>query len=176
MDNGQIENLLLQMADGSTTAFEELYKTTKAQVYAFSLSYLKNGYDAEDVVQDTYISIYNSVGNYKPKGKPMAWIFTIAKNLCLMKFREQSKAPKINIDDFAETIAAPAEYEEDKELIVEIMKILKEDDLKIVMMHAVGDLKFREIAEILDLALPTVLSKYNRSIKKLRTKLEMEEI
>ena len=52
------------------------------------------------------------------------------------------------------------------------MRVLGDEERQVVMLHAVAGFKHREIAQMLDMALPTVLSKYNRALKKLRTRLE----
>ena len=57
---------------------------------------------------------------------------------------------------------------EEKLVIREFMKILSEEEREIVYLHTIAGFKFREIAHICNLALPTVLSKYHRALKKLR--------
>ena len=62
------------------------------------MSILANQTDAEDVVQETFISIYNNAKTYKGKNKAMAWIFTIARNHSLIKIRERMKNAHSNLD------------------------------------------------------------------------------
>ena len=80
------EELLRQVAFGDREAFHQLYLETNRSVYSFILSILKNPQDAEEVLQETYLKIWTSARSYKPQGKPLAWMFTIARNLCYMKF------------------------------------------------------------------------------------------
>ena len=56
------------------------------------------------------------------------------------------------------------------------MNVLNEDERQIVMLHSMAGMKHREIAEIVDMPVSTVLSKYNRSLKKLRQSLEVKEV
>ena len=56
-----------------------LYRQTKASVFGYALSLLKNPYDAEDVLHDCFVSIYSAAEGYVSSGKPMAWILTITR-------------------------------------------------------------------------------------------------
>ena len=83
------EDLLRQVGEGSQDAFKQLYEKTDRTLYGFILSILRNPHDTEEVMQETYMKIWTSASGYQPQGKPLAWMFTIARNLCYMKFREQ---------------------------------------------------------------------------------------
>ena len=76
-----LETYLSQIAEGSKDGLALLYEQTYAAVYGFALSILRNPQDAEDVQHDTYIQIWKAASSYRPTGKPMAWIFTITRNL-----------------------------------------------------------------------------------------------
>ena len=70
---------ILAVARNGPDALRRLYEKTSKGVYAYALSLLKNAHDAEDVCQETFLSIYDKAGDYEPQGKPMAWIITVAK-------------------------------------------------------------------------------------------------
>ena len=129
---------LLETAQGDTCAFAQLYTHTSAAVYGFALSILKNAHDAEDVLHDTFLSIRSAAQGYRPMGKPMAWILTIARNLCMARLRQRSRDAQ---------------------------------ERQIVTLHALAGFRHREIAEIMGMPLPTVLSKYHRALKKLKQNL-----
>ena len=95
------EELLRQVAHGDGEAFHQLYLETNRSVYSFILSILKNPQDAEEVLQETYLKIWTSAGSYKPQGKPLAWMFTIARNLCYMKFRDQKRIADVGLDELS---------------------------------------------------------------------------
>jgi RNA polymerase sigma-70 factor (ECF subfamily) len=80
------------MAEGDNDAFRDLYQQTSSAVYGFALSILRNVHDAENVMHDAYLRIHRSAAAYQPMGKPMAWILTIAKNICLMQLRQQKRS------------------------------------------------------------------------------------
>lgn len=126
--------------------------------------------DAEDVLHDTYLAVYSSAESYTAKGKPMAWIMTIAKNLARMRMRKARRQLDIADDDWGLYLAAKSEVSSDERVLLQTaMKILSDDEQQIVMLHAVAGVKHREIAALLDMPTATVLSKYSRAIKKLRT-------
>ena len=156
-----LESLLARIAKGDKEALGELYERTPA--------------DAEDVLHDTYLAVYSSVESYTAKGKPMAWIMTIAKNLARMRMRKARRQLDIADDDWGRYLAAKSEVSSDERVLLQTaMKILSDDEQQIVMLHAVAGVKHREIAAILDMPTAMVLSKYSRAIKKLRTVMEAD--
>ena len=81
----ELSSYIVRIADKDTNALHELYEFINKNVYAYSLSILKNHDDALEVMQDTFITIYNNADKYENQDKPMAWILTITKNLSYMK-------------------------------------------------------------------------------------------
>ena len=163
---------------GDADAFRQLYHNTDRTVYSFILSIIKNPQDAEEVMQETYLKIWTSAASYQSQGKPLAWIFTIARNLCYMRFRDQKRQADMGLDDLngEETgeLCLPLENLADAMVLRSALEILKEDERQIVLLHASAGLKHREIASNLQMPLATVLSKYNRAIKKLKQYLREE--
>ena len=167
--------LIVEIADGSQQALHELYDSVSASVYGFVLSITKNSHDAEDVLQETFLTVFEKASDYKPSGKPMAWIFTIAKNQALSKLRSHSKLHLIdeeksqledafdNIDNLEQRLVIEASF-----------KVLSDDERQILMLHALSGMKHREISAVLEMPINTVLSKYHRAIKKMRTELSQE--
>ena len=167
------ESLFPRIAAGEKEAFHTLYETCSSSVFAFALSLLRHRDDAEDAMHDTFLKIRSAAHLYKPQGKPMAWIFTITRNICLMMYRkkahtapmpeEPADAP-LGLDQIANL--------EDRLTLEKAFTVLPEDTCRIIMLHAVSGMKFREIADVLNVPLSTVLSKHNRGIKRLRKELE----
>ncbi len=169
-----LEPLIYAISAGDRDSLAELYRRTRTAVYALALSYLKNGQDAEDVVQDTFVRIWDNAYRYQSKGKPMAWILTIGKNLTLMKLRERKKTEPLPTDETSSDLLfpSPALSTEERQLLCTALETLSTSERQVLLLHAVTGLKHREIAALLELPLATVLSKYHRSLKKLQTKLE----
>lgn len=172
----RLEEMLQEIATGEKTAMESLYWETRAAIYGFSLSITKNAADAEEVLQETYLKIWLNAAEYKAKGTPMAWILTIAKNLSLMKIREQSKYQELEADEWERTfkISDHSSSVEDRHLLETVLNLLTKEEREIILLHAVAGMKHREIADLLEIAIPTILSKYHRGLKKLKQHLESE--
>jgi RNA polymerase sigma-70 factor (ECF subfamily) len=167
------ETLFRLIGEGDRDAFCELYSLTRSAVYSYALSLLHNESDAEDVMQDTYLKIRSAAHLYRPQGKPMAWILTIERNLCLMKFRQRKTQSVIPIEDAANRIDfSQIEDREDRIVLETALNSLSREECQIIVLHAVSGLKHREIGNLLEMPLSTVLSKYNRGIKKLQRLLE----
>lgn len=172
-DPALLEKQLLDVANGDVQALAELYQQTRDAVYGFALSILKDRHDAEDVLQETYVRIHLCAASYRPGTKPMSWIFTIAKNLSLMKLRERSKIGELTDSQWEQLPQdAPEITSEDRLILQAALYQLSGQERQIVMLHALSGLKHREIGQLLELPLATVLSKYHRAIKKLKKLLE----
>lgn len=172
------EELLKKTGNGDQDAFRQLYQNTERSMYGFILSIAKHPQDAEEIMQEAYLKVWTSAGTYKPQGKPLAWMFTIARNLCYMKFREQKHDSEITLDDLTgmETgeVCTEIELAADKMVLLAALKILKQEEREIVLLHATAGMKHREIAASLKIPLATALSRYNRAMKKLEQHLREE--
>ncbi len=168
-----LENCIAAIAAGDKEALTRLYEETYAAVYGFALSFLKNPHDAEDVLQDVYVKIWETAGSYRPMGKPLAWIFTITRNYALMSIRRQNKTLPVDSEQWGNMSEKEDDLDPlDRLILNSIMKELSEDDQRIVFLHAVAGMKHKEIAELMDMSLSSVLSRYNRALKRLRRILE----
>ena len=174
--NGELEALIDGIAAGSREDLAELYRRTRAAVYGLALSYLKNGAEAEDVAQDTFVKVWAAAPSYRPQGKPMAWLLTIARNLALGRLRTAARIQDLSEAQWsAFSIESDTLTADDRTVLAAALGRLSDEERHIVVLHAVCGLKHREIAQFLGLALPTVLSKYHRSLKKLKTILEGDD-
>ena len=170
------EGLLGRVGRGDLTALESLYLQTEKAVYALALSILRNPHDAEDIVQETYLKVRAAAHLYVPQGKPLAWLFTITKNLCRDLLRGQSRteaAPDGAEDDLRFSYVSDPT---DRLVLEAALKALGEEERQVVLLHAASGLKHREIARDLGLPLSTVLSRYSRALKKLQRYLTEEGV
>lgn len=173
-ETDRIEHCIGEIArNASNESAEELYLLTKDAVYGYALSILKNTHDAEDVFHDCFLSVYRSAQNYVPNGKPMAWIFTVARNLCLSKLRARSRFSQIPEEDWENYLESNERISpEDKIVLEHCLKDLADDERDILLLHVLSGMKHREIAELTDRHLSTILSKYHRTLRKMRALLE----
>lgn len=85
------ENLFSRIGQNDMTALDELYHLTERTLYAFSLSLTRDHEESIELIQETYLKVMSAAHLYKPMGKPLAWLFTIAKNLYYSKYRKERK-------------------------------------------------------------------------------------
>ncbi len=168
IDSAEISNLLTMIAEGDKSALEELWIKTKDGLYSFILSYIRNKQLSEDALQETFIAIYKSADQFK-WGNARAWVFTIARNTAVSLLRKQKEA-SYEPGGIAE-LPDESDFENQsaqKDELGRLLDSLDETSRRIVLLHAVSDLKHREIAKILSLPLGTVYRRYSQSIKKLK--------
>ena len=169
------EGLFEKIAHGDDAAFTELYYASYRQIYGFLLALTKNKEDAEDLLQNTYIRIRNGSHLYRKQGTPMTWMCAVAKNQFLDFVRKKSKGVSVDFDEVekyvSEGLGTGVKQHKDveNEMVLEkAFEILNKQERTIVVLHMIDGLKHREISKITGIPLSTVLSKYNRSLKKLR--------
>ena len=85
-----IDHALRAMGNGDCDALRLLYAASAPEIYAFALSCLRHPQDAEDVLHDCLLRAWENAGSYRSQGKPLAWLLTIARNLCMDEFRRPS--------------------------------------------------------------------------------------
>ncbi|NLB19353.1 MAG: RNA polymerase sigma factor [Clostridium sp.] len=166
------EGLFKRIGANDMDALEELYNLTERTLYAYTLSIVKNHEETLDLMQETYMKIMASAHLYKPMGKPLAWMFTIAKNLFLSKIRKDKREVNMDTVEVEDDMRFSYVTDSDDKMILEMaLDILTEEERQIVLLHAVSGLKHKEIAESIGLKLSTTLSKYHRALKKIREHL-----
>ena len=168
MTTKELNNLIKLLQNGDMAVFDNVYHETKSVVYYAILNILKDKSLSEDIMQDTYLKALEKIQTFKPRYSFKSWIVMIARNLAINEYnrrkRELSFDP--NQDEY---IFGSSESTSEKELIVkQMIEYLKDDEREIVLLHVVGDLKHREIAEIVNKPLGTVTWIYNQAIKKLK--------
>jgi len=153
--------------------------------YARSISYSQE--DAEDLVQDTYMRAYRFFHQYTPGSNCKAWLFTILRNLYNTRYKKYKKKPdKVHYEDTDEVYNFMVEGEWTSEIgdpeseffdnilpkrIVEAIEELPEEFKSTLILADLEDFSYKEIAEILDCPLGTVMSRLHRARNILKKKL-----
>ncbi len=176
MDKTEIDGLLRLIAIGDNAAFERLYMQTRRGVYAFLYTYFHNAADTEDALQSVYLKIKMNIIGYRAGTNARAWILQIAKNHALNELRRR-KAESISDEVVAANASEIWQDIENSSGITDVMQsVLSEEEQRIVTLHVLWNYKHREIAEMLECPLGTVMSKYKRSIEKMRRALKEVEV
>lgn len=172
----QIDELLFEKIEkNDMEAFDQLYRLSERTMYAFCLSLTKNNQHSLDLMQDTYVKILTAAGLYKPMGKPLAWMFTIARNIHYSNLRKDARLISFEPKEIENDQRFSYVTEINDRIVLEgVLRLLSEEERKIVLLHAVSGMKHKEIAENIGISLFTTLSKYHRALKKLKKYLEEE--
>ena len=172
----ELQQQLLRIAGGEREALAELYQHTRLAVYGLALSYLKNVQDAQDLTQDVYVQVWNCAEQYCPSGSPIGWLLTVCRNLCLMHLRCEKKNAALSEEEWNAIPVQECGLDADERALLQhALALIGEEERRIVLLHAVTGMKYREIAAVLEMPLATVLSKYHRALKKMRIFLEGDD-
>jgi RNA polymerase sigma-70 factor (ECF subfamily) len=164
----ELDILIEKTAQGEMSALEGIYNEVRTSVYSYALSILKNPSDAEDVLHDCLINVWKGASGYKSQGKPLAWILTIARNLCLKRISEDQNRAVLSEEEWNDKLEGYGDLTtEEKTVLKDCLTKLSEEEQQIISLHLSG-YKHREIAECFGVPLSTILSKYNRALAKLR--------
>lgn len=163
MNQKEIDYLILQIPQ-MDNAFDELYEKTKTSVFAYIMSIIKNYDDSRDIFQEVYVKLYLAAKNYQSQKKPLAWIYTIARNECYLYLRRQNLT-----QEYQDYLYCPPETDMHTKMILEqLFESLNDQEREVIIMHALWGLKHHEIAGLLDIPLATSLSSYHRGMKKMK--------
>lgn len=171
------DKLIIETSKGDLVSLEQLYMDLRPAVFGLALSILCSKTLAEDVLQDTFVRVKVASGSYKPGTNGRAWILTIARNIAISIIR--SGRYETYMDEGENKEADSTDHVQksiDSLMLKETLSRLDEQERQIVLLHAVKDLKHKEIAKIIGIPLGTVLWKYRRAIKKMSKYFEIEPI
>ena len=153
-----------------------------AAVYHVAFGVLRDAQLAEDVVQETMIKAWKSLGDFRGESSTRTWVLRIAHNTAidaLRRRRERSVAPSDLRDDDGSTVDDPARRAEgraDVELLREALAALDEMSRTIVVLREVDGLSYQEIADTLEIPIATVKTRLLRARRALDGALRDEEV
>lgn len=174
VDNAQLDRLLNRVAAGDAVAFETLYEEMRRPVFSMAYAVLHDTGLAEDVMQDTFLILHEKGGLYRHDRNPSSWVFTIARNLALDRLKKHSRERAGLGEDGLPEPCEPGSFEDSviqDALLEQAFRILGDAERQIVILHLVAGLKHREIAQVMDTPLGTVLWKYRRGLHKMQAVL-----
>ena len=183
MSNAEItRELALRAARGDVNAFQDLYLATRQGAYFVALSITKNEHDAQDILQESYLKAYQSMGQLDQPERFAAWLNQIvankAKNYIARKkpdsFADYEDDSALNWQEETDPGFLPdvsLDQAEAKALIAAMVKELPEDQRLVVLLHYYDDLEVAEIAGALEIPEGTVKSRLSRARQKLAAML-----
>ena len=173
---------------GDSKSFEALIQKHKNKIYAFILSKIRNRDLAEDIFQDTFIKVINSLqkGKYNEEGKFLPWVMRIANNLVIDYFRKSKKmrtiAPTDDFDIF--DILQDGEKNVEDNLVNnqihkdlrKLIKHLPEDQKEVLKMRYYAELSFKEISECTGVSINTALGRMRYALINLRKLIDTHQL
>ena len=142
--------------------FDNIYEEYFDRVYYKVLSVVKNDDDAEDICQETFISVYKNLSKFREESNIYTWIYRIAINKTYDFFKKRKLEFEIN----DEVLSLPEDINFDTKVILEEkLKLISEKEREIVILKDVYGYKLKEIAEIKNMNLSTVKSVYYKALK-----------
>ena len=178
----QTDQYLLDLAlRGDADSFGRLVERWQSRVFGFILRYTGDREDARDLTQDTFAKAYQNLGRLSDPTSFPAWVYKIALNECRMRFRRSKRSKQVDLDEDRE--AAGAEVDERtpetayrqtelQRVFESVFEELPGEQRAVIVMKEYQGLKFREIAEILDVPLSTVKSRLYLGLKALKVLVE----
>lgn len=163
-----LESALAAVAGGDIDELEGVYRELRVPVFAVALAILRDPAPAEDVLQETFLRVYDHAGGYRAGTRPTAWVLAIARNLALDALRRGGREQPRE-----DPHPAVAEDEALSRLTVtRALLTLDGVDRELVALHDLGGLTHAEIGTTLGLPAGTVRWRYRRALARLETAFE----
>lgn len=173
---------------GNVNALEALVLRHKDKLYTSIYFLVKDKYLAEDIFQDVFIRIIDTVrsGRYTDEGKFLPWAMRIAHNLCVDHFRKVKRTPTIKTgedQDIFEVLNFTEDSAEDKLIrsqshnrVRAMLDKLPEDQREVIILRHYADMSFKEIADITGCSINTALGRMRYGLINLRKMMVQKQI
>ncbi len=168
---------LLKNPDSKDKGFRLLVDLYQEKIYWMIRKMVLSHDSANDVLQETYIRVFNGIDNFKEKSKLSTWIYRITYNESIRFLNKESKMKKIELDskdyNYSKKLFADTFFDADN-LSLKLHQILSELSIRqrnIFNMKYFDELKFEEIARITEININTVKSVYYSVEKKIKKEI-----
>lgn len=183
------QELISRYLSGEQSSLEQLINRHQNRVFAYILMVVKDKHLADDIFQDTFIKVVNTLrsGTYKEEGKFIQWVMRIAHNLIIDHFRKAKRIPVVENknDDFDifSSIRLTEDSIEDRMIIEQIhedvrklIEYLPAEQKEVLMMRHYSGMSFKDIAEQTDVSINTALGRMRYALINLRKLIDKKEI
>ncbi len=167
--------LLAMVAKGDEAAFERLYAATRAKLYGVVLRILLRQDLAEEVIQETYVKIWNSAGQFNPAlASPITWMASIARNRAIDLLRKKTEAPIEEEPSAMEFVTdspdplARREMTEELKRLLECIGRLEPDRQKLVLLAYYNGWTREQLAAKFEAPVNTIKTWLSRSMLDIR--------
>ena len=181
--------LIERFIKGEQSCFDQLIHRHKNKVFAYISLYIRDQALAEDLFQDTFMKVIQSVksGKYQDNGKFISWVMRIAHNLIIDHFRRIKQMNTVSNDDYESDLfnskkLSDSTVEDDiirRQIQKDVRKMitfLPDDQREVVILRHYAGLSFKEIAEITDVSINTALGRMRYALINMRKLMEEKKI
>lgn len=174
MTEREFELACNKIIQGDRDGLKEIYSAYLPFVFAVIHSVLKNREDAEDVTTDFFIKLWSLAEKYRTGNGHKGWMATVARNMAIDYYRAHYREIPSE-DEFMDVAVSQAgtetSHEEEivsNQTVQEMLQKLNGGERQIINLKILGDMTFKEIAQVLGIPMGTVTWRYQNAIKKLR--------
>lgn len=162
-----MEDLLVKIGQGDMRALKSLYENMYSDVFAFTLSIVRDPAAAADLTQDTFLHVHRGASRYQSRGQGKTWILRISKNICLNYLKKQKRMFAVEPNRMEPLMGQDDADMETEVLLRALMRDLEAKDRALLTLHAKGYIH-KEIAKIMGMPEGTVRWRYRKALKKLQ--------
>ena len=167
-----LEQLIAKCKKNDAQAQSQIYKLYASKLFSICLKYSRNYAEAEDNLQDAYITIFKKIDQFKSKGSFEGWLKRITINTALQRYRSVGVFDIINEDQIEDVTV---EIDEDNISLDFLLQIIQElpDRYRLVFnLYALDDFSHKEISKMLNISVGTSKSNLARGRLILKNKIE----
>lgn len=182
------QDLIHLYIGGEEGGLVELIRRYQSKIYTSIYLLVKDEYLAEDIFQDTFIKVINTLkaGKYNEEGKFLPWVSRIAHNLVIDHFRREKRTPLVSGGDDFDIFEVLGNYDESTEdrMVREqthkdlkaLIHLLPAEQKEVLIMRHFGDMSFKEIADVTEVSINTALGRMRYALNNLRKMMQTKEL
>lgn len=167
-----IEQLIKRCKKQDIEAQEQLYRLYAHKLFPVCLKYSASYQQAEDNLQDGFLTIFSKIAQYKDKGSFEGWMKRIVINVALQKYRKQAVFEIIREDHFKEPEIEVDEENISVDYLLEIIQQLPDRYRQVFNLYVLDGFSHKEIAQIMNITTGTSKSNLARARVILKEKIE----
>lgn len=170
-------NLTKPSVDNSFAQVEAVFTAELQSLYRYACYRLGRREEAQDVIQELYLKLHRQ--HLHEVRSARCYLYRALSNSCTQLLRERRRIEYVDVTSLRDLHAedmTPSDFEEEQALIARLLATLPDEQSEVIRLHLHGECTFTEIAEILDIPLPTAKSRYRYGIEHLRKELQKQNL